>query len=183
MPPLTFHETIEQFVSFCHLGKTIYVFWLRQRMLKNLQDHVTRFYAPVAGNELLSQVYTYVYMCTCVQHITRARMYCGRQSRVLVQRIPLDGTSTQILAFERTQISDKSCTNRHSRNGLLEVHQGRPGMSNVPVRHPPGNTCLALQEKRPDGITVKMDFRSLRWASTWPFRSTLYKNRRPAGQN
>lgn len=47
----------------------------RKRIVfKNFQDRVTRFYAPVAGNERLAK---YV----CMRHIIRARMYCGRQSR------------------------------------------------------------------------------------------------------
>ncbi|KAG7211713.1 hypothetical protein KM043_010960 [Ampulex compressa] len=45
--------------------------------------------------------------------------YCCRQSGGTSQRIPLGGTSTQILAFERTQISDKSRTRRLWTTGLL----------------------------------------------------------------
>lgn len=102
----------------------------------------------------LSQVTSH---CRCVQRVARAQMYCGRQSHA-AQRIPLDGTSTQILPFERTQISDKSRTNRHSRSGLLRVHQG---MSNVPIRHPPGNLSSCPPGETTDGDTVKMGFRSL----------------------
>lgn len=118
---LSLKKSSKQFLFFRY-HKSIHVFWLQQRgsrAIQNFQNRVTRFYAPVARN---SQVYVCMRMRLCD---TLHEPACiTADSRVLAQRIPLDGTSTQILPFERTQISDKSCTNRHSRNGLLEVHQG-----------------------------------------------------------
>lgn len=101
-------------------------------------------------------------MCAVHRTCTREHTCTAADSHTPAQRIPLDGTSTQILPFERTQISDKSRTNRHSRNGLLGKHiKAVRAMSNVPARLPPGNTRLTRREKcRADGDAVKMGFRS-----------------------
>lgn len=85
------------------------------------------------------------YACT-LHECTRT----AADSRMLAQRILLDGTSTRILPFERAQISDKSRTSRHSRIGLLGWYIKAPGTSVLSPARSPGNTRLVLQEKRTD---------------------------------
>jgi len=76
-------------------------------------------------------------------------MYCGRQSHARTKDPIRRHEHEQILPFERTQISDKSRTNRHSRNGLYCEYIKAPGMSNVPIRHPLLET-LVLSSRRND---------------------------------
>lgn len=174
-------KSSKQFLFSCY-HKSIYVFWLQQRgsrAFQNFQNRVTRFYAPVARNERLPGVC--MYACASVWHITRACMYYGRQSRARtkdpIRRYEHADPALWTYANQWQVVYEQALEKRTS--GGTSRHQACPS---VPVRHPPGNTCLALQEKRTDGDTAKMDFRSSWRASTWPSLRP-YKNEEPVGQN
>lgn len=105
----------------------------------------------------------WVRVCACTPH---ERTRTAADSRMLAQRIPLDGTSTQILPFERAQISDKSRTSRYSRNGLLGYIKAL-GMSSVlSLDRSPGNTRLVLHGETERRVTL--------WK--WVFDRSLRRN-------